>query len=410
MILLYNLLLRIYFVLVLVASVSNSKAKKWIVGRCRLISRMRREIQPGTGIVWFHCASLGEFEQGRPIIEAYKLQHPEDKILLTFFSPSGYEVRKNYAGADYIYYLPLDTYFNAKRFVEIVQPKMAIFVKYEFWYHYLQALRKNSVPTYVVSAIFRPNQIFFKWYGGMFRKMLTSYRELFVQNQQSSDLLKAIGVTNVTVSGDTRFDRVADIAQNAKSLPIVEAFVGSSTAIVAGSTWPEDETIIANYISSHPHQKIVIAPHEIGESHIDDILSKFRDTSVVRYTKVAADEVSDAQVLLIDTIGILSSVYSYGKIAYIGGGFGVGIHNTLEAATFGMPVVFGPNYHKFQEAKDLIDLGASKSISNAEELSSVFDLFLEDRELLDRSSVAAKCYVHSKIGATKRILDGMTQK
>lgn len=410
MILLYNLLLRIYFVLVLVASVSNSKAKKWIVGRCRLISRMRREIQPGTGIVWFHCASLGEFEQGRPIIEAYKLQHPEDKILLTFFSPSGYEVRKNYAGADYIYYLPLDTYFNAKRFVEIVQPKMAIFVKYEFWYHYLQALRKNSVPTYVVSAIFRPNQIFFKWYGGMFRKMLTSYRELFVQNQQSSDLLKAIGVTNVTVSGDTRFDRVADIAQNAKSLPIVEAFVGSSTAIVAGSTWPEDETIIASYISSHPHQKIVIAPHEIGESHIDDILSKFRDTSVVRYTKVAADEVSDAQVLLIDTIGILSSVYSYGKIAYIGGGFGVGIHNTLEAATFGMPVVFGPNYHKFQEAKDLIDLGASKSISNAEELSSVFDLFLEDRELLDRSSVAAKCYVHSKIGATKRILDGMTQK
>lgn len=410
MILLYNLLLRIYFVLVLVASVSNSKAKKWIVGRCRLISRMRREIQPGTGIVWFHCASLGEFEQGRPIIEAYKLQHSEDKILLTFFSPSGYEVRKNYAGADYIYYLPLDTYFNAKRFVEIVQPKMAIFVKYEFWYHYLQALRKNSVPTYVVSAIFRPNQIFFKWYGGMFRKMLTSYRELFVQNQQSSDLLKAIGVTNVTVSGDTRFDRVADIAQNAKSLPIVEAFVGSSTAIVAGSTWPEDETIIASYISSHPHQKIVIAPHEIGESHIDDILSKFRDTSVVRYTKVAADEVSDAQVLLIDTIGILSSVYSYGKIAYIGGGFGVGIHNTLEAATFGMPVVFGPNYHKFQEAKDLIDLGASKSISNAEELSSVFDLFLEDRELLDRSSVAAKCYVHSKIGATKRILDGMTQK
>lgn len=407
MIVIYNLLLRIYFLLVLVASASNSKAKKWIVGRRRLLSRLKREIPVDAEIVWFHCASLGEFEQGRPVIEAYKRQHPSVKIVLTFFSPSGYEVRKNYEGADFVYYLPLDTYFNAKRFIQIVHPQAAIFVKYEFWYHYLQALHKQNIPTYVISAIFRPHQIFFRWYGGMFRRILKNYRQIFVQNQQSSELLREIGVTNVTISGDTRFDRVADIAKGAKKLPIVESFVQGSFAIVAGSTWPDDETILVKYIAENPAVKMVIAPHEIGENHIREILGKLEGVKVERYTNTTTDKVAEAQVLLVDTIGILSSVYQYGKIAYIGGGFGVGIHNTLEAATFGMPVIFGPNYHKFQEAKDLIVEKAAFSIESYEQLKEKLNSLVTDESVLKTSSELAKKYVLSKVGATDSILSGL---
>lgn len=404
MVLLYNLLLRLYYVLVLVASISNSKAKKWIQGRRGLLSKMAKDISSEDEIVWFHCASLGEFEQGRPVIEAMKQQDPSIKVLLTFFSPSGYEVRKNYEGADYIYYLPLDTYFNAVKFVRIAHPKVAIFVKYEFWFHYIQALKKQEVPTYVISAIFRPDQVFFKWYGGLFRLMLRSYRHLFVQNQQSEDLLKTIGISNVTICGDTRFDRVAQIAKNAKQLPLVEALVGQQPCIIAGSTWPEDETLLASYIKQHPELRMVVAPHEIGEGHVQEIMGKLSGVRVARYTQTNIEEATKAQVLVVDTIGILSSIYRYGQVAYIGGGFGVGIHNTLEAATWGMPVVFGPNYHKFQEAKDLISAGASFSISNETELSKVFDNLLGDSNALERAAGAAKRYVAANIGATQSII------
>ncbi|WP_320051836.1 glycosyltransferase N-terminal domain-containing protein [uncultured Acetobacteroides sp.] len=407
MILLYSALLRIYYLLILIASVSNVKAKQWIRGRRGLFKRLQEQIPSGEEIVWFHCASLGEFEQGRPVIEAYRTQHPTHKILLTFFSPSGYEIRKNYQGADYIYYLPLDTYRNAKRFLQIVQPKAAIFVKYEFWYHYLQALHQNGIPTYVISAIFRPKQIFFRWYGGMFRRVLRNYRQLFVQNQQSSDLLRSIGVTNVTISGDTRFDRVADIASNVKSLPIVEAFVATDFAIIAGSTWPSDEDILAEYAAANPSIKMVVAPHEIGEGHIQEILAKFSALKVVRYTQTSPADAACAQVLVIDTIGILSSVYRYGKIAYIGGGFGVGIHNTLEAATFGLPIVIGPNYQKFQEAKDLVDLKAAFSVADFAHLSDILNLLVKDSVMLEQSSSASREYVKLHIGATQAILRGL---
>jgi 3-deoxy-D-manno-octulosonic-acid transferase len=407
MILLYSALLRIYYLLILIASVSNVKARRWIRGRKGEFKRLREQIPSGEAIVWFHCASLGEFEQGRPVIEAYRTQHPTHKILLTFFSPSGYEIRKDYQGADYIYYLPLDTYLNAKRFLQIVQPKAAIFVKYEFWYHYLQALHRNSIPTYVISAIFRPKQIFFRWYGGMFRRVLRNYRQLFVQNQQSCDLLRAIGVTNVTISGDTRFDRVADIAHNVKSLPVVESFVGAGFAIIAGSTWPPDEEILAEYATANPAIKMVVAPHEIGEGHIQEILAKFGALKTVRYTQTTPAEAADAQVLVVDTIGILSSVYRYGKLAYIGGGFGVGIHNTLEAATFGLPIVFGPNYQKFQEAKDLVDLKAAFAVENQAQLNDVMSLLVHDTSMLEASAAAAGKYVRSHVGATRTILDGI---
>lgn len=407
MIILYSILLRIYFVLILIASISNDKAKKWISGRRSIFKRLRAQISDADDVIWFHCASLGEFEQGRPVIEAYKKQHPSSKILLTFFSPSGYEIRKNYEGADYIFYLPLDTYFNAKRFLQIVRPKAAVFVKYEFWYYYLQALHRNSIPTYVISAIFRPNQIFFRWYGGMFRRILRNYRQLFVQNQQSCDLLRSIGVTNVTISGDTRFDRVADIARNVKDLPIVGSFVGGNFALIAGSTWPDDETILAEYAAANPSLKMVVAPHEIGEGHIQDILAKFRALKTVRYTQASPEEAANAQILVVDTIGILSSVYRHGKVAYIGGGFGVGIHNTLEAATFGLPIVFGPNYHKFQEAKDLVGLKAAFSIENYVQFNDVMGLLTKNSQALHQASKAAKEYVTSHIGATQTIIQGI---
>lgn len=407
MIVLYSILLRIYFLLILVASISNDKAKKWISGRRNTFKRLREQIPANDEIIWFHCASLGEFEQGRPVIEAYRKQHPDHKILLTFFSPSGYEIRKNYEGADYIYYLPLDTYYNAKRFIQIVRPKAAIFVKYEFWYFYLQALHRNSIPTYVISAIFRPKQIFFRWYGGMFRRILRTYRQIFVQNQQSSDLLQSIGVNNVTISGDTRFDRVADIANSVKTLPVVESFVGNSFAIVAGSTWPADEAILAEYATANPSIKMIVAPHEIGEGHIQEILAKFSALKTVRYTQTTPDEAATAQVLIVDTIGILSSVYRYGKIAYIGGGFGVGIHNTLEAATFGLPIIIGPNYQKFQEAKDLVSLKAAFSIESFAQLSEVLNTFVNDAAMLESSSVKSREYVRSHVGATRTILDGI---
>jgi len=404
MVFLYNLGIRIYQLLIAIASLFNHKAQLWRNGRKGWKTRLKASIGETKGIVWFHCSSLGEFEQGRPVIEALREKHPDFKILLTFFSPSGYEIRKNYSGADYIFYLPIDTWFNAKTFIEIVNPTAAIFIKYEFWYHYLNQLKKNGIPTYVISAIFRPEQAFFKPYGGWYRKFLLNFEHLFVQNENSKELLASIGVKNVTVAGDTRYDRVIANAQHAKSIPVIEQFAKNSKVLVAGSTWPKDEEIIIEFFKTNPlGLKLIIAPHEIHEQNIEKFIEKIGQRSI-RYTQTNGIDPSEANVLVIDTIGILSSVYQYGTIAYIGGGFGVGIHNTLEAAVFGIPVLFGPNYQRFQEAHELIGIGVSKSIGNSDEFSAAMDSFLKSDENLDNARKLSQSFFNSKVGATETII------
>ncbi|WP_321295193.1 glycosyltransferase N-terminal domain-containing protein [Marinifilum fragile] len=404
MVLFYNLSIRLYVLLIRIAAFFNPKAKQWVVGRKNVFAKLQEEINGEEDIVWFHSASLGEFEQGRPVIESFKEKYPNSKILLTFFSPSGYEVRKNYEGADYIFYLPPDFARNAKRFMDIVNPKMAFFIKYEFWHHYLKELKKRNVPTYIFSTIFRPDQLFFKGYGSFHRKMLSAFTHLFVQNQESVDLLKSIGFSNVTLTGDTRFDRVYTIATNSKTLPNVEGFAQGKEVLIAGSTWPKDEENIIRYLNETKNSyKYIIAAHEVDEDHINNITSKIQK-SWVRYTKATKEEIDAAEVLVIDCIGVLSSLYRYGTVSYIGGGFGRGIHNTLEAATFGLPVIFGPNYHKFQEAKDLIEIGASKSYENYSELKNLLDIFYENSEKRNFSGLQSKNYVDKMRGASDKIL------
>lgn len=361
------------------------------------------EADKGAEYLWVHCASLGEFEQGRPIIEKFKTQSTKSKVLLTFFSPSGYEIRKNYEGADLIIYLPFDSKKNAKRLLSELNITKAIFVKYEFWYHYLKALKANSIPTYSVSSIFREKQTFFKWYGGWYRKMLSCFTTFFVQNERSKELLQSIGVNNVVVAGDTRFDRVADIVKQAKNLPEIAQFKDGKTIVVGGSTWPKDEELLISFINKDTTEtKYIIAAHEVHESHIKNICDALQ-VSYVRYTQMQKDKLADAKVMVIDTIGILSSAYRYGEIAYIGGGFGVGIHNTLEAATYGMPVIFGPNYHKFQEAVELVSEGAAFPIQNLEELNIQLSAFLSEKQKMAKSSSAAANYVSTNTGATDQI-------
>lgn len=407
MVFLYNLSIRFYQLLVFVASVFNTKAKHFYRGRVGIWEKLKSQIEPNSEIIWVHCSSLGEFEQGRPVIEAIKQIKPNAKILLTFFSPSGYEVRKNYSGADYIFYLPLDTRSNASRFIKMVNPAMAIFIKYEFWYHYLHELREKNIPTYLVSAIFRPDQVFFKTYGGWYRKFLKSFTYFFVQNQQSKELLTQIGFSNVVVTGDTRFDRVTRIASDGKSIPIVENFASNHKVLIAGSTWPKDEDIILPLVTKFPDLKLVVVPHEVTEAHVNEILSK-TPVQAVRFTKTNSEDVKQARILIVDTIGLLSSIYRYGYIAYIGGGFGVGIHNTLEAAAYGIPVIFGPNYQKFQEAKDLISCKAGFSIKTYDELVDLLNLLLLDKNFYRLSANEAKKMVNSGVGATQKILEVIT--
>lgn len=348
---------------------------------------------------------MGEFEQGRPVIEQIKRLKPEYKIILTFFSPSGYEVRKNYEGADIVCYLPIDTSWGAKRFLDTVQPACAIFIKYEFWMNYIRGLKRRNIPTYIVSAIFREEQAFFKWYGGWYRKVLHCFNHLFVQNQTSLYLLASVGVTNASLTGDTRFDRVADIAAKSKELPIVSAFKQGKKVIVAGSSWPKDEDILCAYFNEHPEVKMILAPHEIHQSHLDSIVAKLKRPYAF-YQGSSEEEVAKADCLIINCFGLLSSIYKYGEVAYIGGGFGVGIHNTLEAAVYGMPVVFGPNYHKFQEAVDMVKRGAAFSIEGAEQYNPLMDKMLTDgSSSLHSASEAAAAYVNENRGATTKIVE-----
>ncbi len=400
--LLYTLGIYCYGAIIFLGSKFNAKAKKRYKGQNAVFDYLKNNADKNTEYIWVHASSLGEFEQGRPIMENLKKANSECKILLTFFSPSGYEVRKNYTGADLICYLPLDTPKNVRRFFRLVKIQKAIFVKYEFWIHFLLACKKNNIPTFVVSAIFRKEQVFFKWYGKSYAKVLHVFKTIFVQNEESKQLLESIGINMVQVCGDTRFDRVIEIAEQRKSLPIVEAFKNGQKLIIAGSSWAKDEDLLIEYQQKHPDTKLLIAPHEIHESHLVEIESKLQN-NFVRYSQAIEDTVSSANYLIIDNFGMLSSVYQYADIAYIGGGFGVGIHNVLEAAVYGVPVVWGPNYERFAEARGLITYGGGFSISNYTELETIFN------SIDETTGQKASEFVQSHKGATEMILQTISQ-
>jgi 3-deoxy-D-manno-octulosonic-acid transferase len=365
---------------------------------------LRQQIEKDKQYIWFHAASLGEFEQGRPLMERIRARYPGYGILLTFFSPSGYEVRKNYRGADVICYLPFDKPRNVKKFLDIANPCMAFFIKYEFWKNYLDELHRRRIPVYSVSSIFRRGQVFFKWYGGTYRKVLNNFDHLFVQNERSKRYLAKLNVTRVTVVGDTRFDRVLQIRSEAKELPLVEQFKQNRTVLVAGSSWQPDEDLFIDYFNRNPELKLIIAPHVIDENHLVEIIGKLR-RPYIRYSRADERNICRADCLIIDCYGLLSSIYRYGEIAYIGGGFGVGIHNTLEAAVYGIPVIFGPKYQKFMEAAHLIDNGGAFSIENGEALDILLDRLLSDPDYLADAGKHAGNYVVENSGATDKIME-----
>lgn len=402
----YEIVISLYTLGVAVMSLFNDKVKKMWRGEREAFRVLRNSVDPGSRYVWFHAASLGEFEQGRPIMERLRREHPELKILLTFFSPSGYEVRKNYEGADIICYLPLDTYFNARRFLNLVHPEVAFFIKYEFWWNYLHILKRRNVPVYSVSSIFRPNQVFFRWYGRTYSNVLKCFTRFFVQNEVSRQLLAKLGITEVEITGDTRFDRVLQIKSQAKSLPIVEAFRQDYKVFVAGSSWPPDEDIFIKYFNGRDDWKLIIAPHVIGEDHLQQILSKLKGKAV-RYTEATPESVADAKILIIDCFGLLSSIYGYGHVSYVGGGFGVGIHNVLEAAVWNIPVIFGPNNERFQEAQDLLASGGGRQIDSYQQFESLMNGYIADDSLRKADGDKAAQYVSSKAGATGKILSAV---
>jgi 3-deoxy-D-manno-octulosonic-acid transferase len=399
MLALYNIGIRIYYATIWLASFFNNKAKLWLNGR------KQQALVRYNNSIWFHFASLGEFEQGRPVLEQMKLAYPDRPVVITFFSPSGYEVRKNTPLADAVYYLPLDTAGNAARFIKTINPSIAVFTKYEYWYHFFAQLYKRRVPLYIVSGIFRDGQVFFKWYGGTHRKMLKCVRHFFLQGEHSKQLLAGIGINNTTVSGDTRFDRVYANASNPKQLPEVEQFINGHKTMICGSTWPEDEKLLAELISLHPGHKFIFAPHELSIEKINRLAEMLPPDSAIKYSALAlAEDGNNYQCLIIDNMGMLSSLYQYGNMAYIGGGFGVGIHNTLEAAAFGIPVIFGPNYSKFNEAKALISIGAGFTISNEAELIAIVEQLNNDEAYYTASCRQAKQYVDTQKGATEKIV------
>ncbi|HOG56353.1 MAG TPA: glycosyltransferase N-terminal domain-containing protein [Bacteroidales bacterium] len=401
---LYNTGIILYSLAVRILYPFSPKVRLMVKGWKDWEEKLREKAGDGRKNIWMHCASLGEFEQGRPLIEELKTREPECRIILSFFSPSGYEIRKNYQGADYVCYLPPDTPWNAERFVRAAAPSAVIFVKYEFWNNYIFAVGKRNIPLYLVSGIFRPGQHFFKWYGGFFRKMLLNFSHLFVQDQRSGNLLKSVGISNVTVAGDTRFDRVIRIAAQARDIPELETFRGNSRLFLAGSSWPPDEEIISRYILNHKDEvKWVFAPHEIHKSNIER-LERLIGKDVVRFSEFTEAK-ADARVMIIDNMGMLSSAYRYADIAAVGGGFGKGIHNVLEPACWGIPVLFGPNYGKFREAVDLIDLGGARSYINYEEFEAAFESLACNKEIYSKAADSAGRYVKENSGATAVIME-----
>lgn len=413
----YNIV--IYFVLwgIAIASLFNEKVRKMWRGEREAFKILKQKVDPNAKYIWFHAASLGEFEQGRPLMERIRKDYPQYKILLTFYSPSGYEVRKNYEGADIICYMPVDTRLNAIRFLRLVRPVMAFFIKYEFWSNFLHILKHRNIPTYSVSSIFREDQVFFKWYGRSYAGVLKCFTRFFVQNEESKRLLDGIGITAVDVVGDTRFDRVLQIKEAAKQLPICEAFrtgVASSQSadvphhdfkvFVAGSSWPPDENIFIPFFNEHKDWRLLIAPHVIAEEHLKLIRSLIKGKKVVRYTQTTPEEAAEADVLIIDCFGLLSSMYNYGDVAYIGGGFGVGIHNTLEAAVWNMPVIFGPNNKKFQEAQGLLKSDGGFEINTYEDFSALMSSLMNDETFLKQAGDKAGAFVAHLAGATDKVL------
>lgn len=408
----YNIIMYIIQLGVAIGSIFNDKLRKMWQGERDAVQTLRKKVDPDADYIWFHAASLGEFEQGRPLMEQIKKSYPQYKILLTFFSPSGYEVRKNYEGADIITYLPIDTVGNARQFLRTVRPVMAFFIKYEFWYNYLHILQYRGIPAYSVSSIFRPDQVFFKWYGRGYGRVLKCFTRFFVQNEESKKLLESIGIHDTMVVGDTRFDRVLQIKEASKLLPIVERFVKGTPedpkkVFVAGSSWQPDEEIFLKYFNNHRDWKLIVAPHVIGEDHLKFIFSLIKDKKVVRYTQATEDNVADADVLIIDCFGLLSSVYHYGDVAYVGGGFGVGIHNVLEAAVWGMPVLFGPNNKHFAEAQGLLQSGGGIEIEDYETFSLIMSQLSDDSAYYGTCGQEAGAFVQSLAGATKKVLSSV---
>ncbi len=394
---------------VAIASLFNKKVKKMWAGERQAVKVLKEKVDPEARYIWFHAASLGEFEQGRPLIEHLRETHPEYKILLTFFSPSGYEVRKNYEGADIICYLPLDTIRNARRFLRAVKPVMAFFIKYEFWYNYLHILQHRGVPTYSVSSIFRPDQIFFQWYGRQYGRVLKCFTHFFVQNMESKALLAKLGITDVDVVGDTRFDRVLQIKEASKQLPIVEQFTAHAQKVfVAGSSWLPDEDIFIKYFDIHKDWKLIIAPHVISDEHLSQIFELLKGRRVVRYTEATEENVKDAEVLIIDCFGLLSSIYQYCTVSYVGGGFGVGIHNVLEAAVWDIPVVFGPNNKHFQEAQGLMLVQGGFEINDYQSFRDLMMRFETDASFLQNAGENAGAFVKSRAGATAKVMENVS--
>jgi len=402
--LLYDLGIWFYGFILRVISPFHAKAKLWVDGRKNILEHIEQTIEKGQKYIWFHFASLGEFEQGRAVLEQIKKSFPQEKIIITFFSPSGYEIRKNTGLADHVFYLPQDTAGNARRFLDLIQPKFAVFTKYEYWFHYFNELHAREIRLLMISAIFREDQVFFKPYGSFFKGILKKVSYYFAQNKDSVDMLKWIGITNAGLAGDTRFDRVLELPIQHKAIPEVERFVGSSKTLVAGSSWKPDEELLRQLADDYNDWKMIIAPHEVHLAHIEDIQKLFGNVLLFsKFSTYSEDEIKNNRFLIIDNIGMLSSLYYYGQVAYIGGGFGVGIHNTLEAATYGVPVIFGPKYEKYQEAVDLVTLMAGFSIRNIEDLKDVFT-GLQNEIIMKESGAAAVKYVKQRAGATQIIM------
>ncbi|MFO8054715.1 MAG: glycosyltransferase N-terminal domain-containing protein [Bacteroidales bacterium] len=402
----YRLIIKLYWIFARTISPVNSKACRFVKGRKNLFYQLKGNIPEDKPVIWFHCASLGEFEQARPLIEAWKERFPRDFILLTFFSPSGYEVRKDYKLAGYVSYLPMDTKKNARQFIEIVNPSIVIFIKYEFWLHYIDILHRKDIPIYLVSGIFRKKQHFFQWYGGIFRKRLHKFRHFFVQNNTSSALLDSLGISRHTLSGDTRFDRVSAISRNAPSFTELEAFCKGALVIVAGSSWPPDEKLFTEQLTRQagPKLKIIFAPHQVEQTHIRQLIRRLPEETLL-WSRINSMQTDKANILIIDTIGILPFIYQYADIAYIGGGFGKGIHNTLEAATYNIPVVFGPHYRQFREAKDLINKGGAFSINNRSSFNSCMENLIHDNQHRLHAGKIAGNYIKANTGATSLIME-----
>ncbi|SHM78488.1 3-deoxy-D-manno-octulosonic acid transferase [Flavobacterium saccharophilum] len=406
MLFLYNLVVSIAGFFLKIVALFSPKIKLFIEGRKNVFSILEEKIKPKDKTIWFHSASLGEYEQGLPVIEKIKEKYPSHKIIVTFFSPSGYEVRKNNNIADVTIYLPLDTKSNAKKFLKLTHPELAFFIKYEFWLNYLKELETNKIPTYLISGIFRDNQMFFKWYGGFYRKALKAFTYFFVQNEKSKEKIEAIGFKNVIVSGDTRFDRVAAILERDNTVDFIKQFKNNTPTIVIGSSWPKDEALLAEYINQAPSTvKFIIAPHNIKQDQISNLKSQITKSTLLFSEKDNIKDLSNYDVFIIDTVGLLTKIYSYGTIAYVGGGFGnPGIHNILEPATFGIPIVIGPNYSNFAEAVNLVKIGGCIVISDFTELKQTFDRLLLDKKYLNEKSQICKSYIQDNKGATESIM------